>query len=259
MSSVPRAFLRPTALLLLVLALAGGCRRRAGEAALEFPPVTVKPPPAEGAARVHGVVRFEGTPPRRRPIAMSDAVCQSHHPEPVLDEAVVVGEGGGLRDVLVHVVSGLGDWVLDHERQAAVMDQAGCMYRPRVLAVRTFQPVRFTTQDRTIHNVNTSRARQQKGFNLSLSAPGQEIVHQFREAELRIPVTCDIHPWMQGYLHVLPHAWFAVTGEDGRFELPLLPPGRYEVEALHPTLGHVRREVAVEPGQPVGLDFTLAR
>jgi len=50
-------------------------------------------------------------------------------------------------------------------------------------------------------------------------------------------VRCDLHPWMIGYVGIVPHPFFAVTGEDGLFELKGLPPGEYELEAWHEKYG----------------------
>ena len=40
-----------------------------------------------------------------------------------------------------------------------------------------------------------------------------------------VPFKCDVHGWMNAYVGVLDHPFFAVTDEDGKFELKGLPPG----------------------------------
>jgi hypothetical protein len=52
-----------------------------------------------------------------------------------------------------------------------------------------------------------------------------------------VDVVCDVHPWMHSYAVVMEHGYFAVTGEDGTFEIGGLAPGAYTLEAWHPTLG----------------------
>jgi hypothetical protein len=38
---------------------------------------------------------------------------------------------------------------------------------------------------------------------------------------------------MLGYVHVLDHPFYAVTRQDGSFELKNLPAGDYEISVLH--------------------------
>ena len=47
----------------------------------------------------------------------------------------------------------------------------------------------------------------------------------FPREEIAIPVKCNVHPWMKSYVAVFKHSYFAVTGKDGSFQLPNLPPG----------------------------------
>ena len=49
--------------------------------------------------------------------------------------------------------------------------------------------------------------------------------HTFTAKEVMVPFKCDVHGWMNAYVGVLDHPYFAVTGADGTFELKGLPPG----------------------------------
>ncbi len=73
-----------------------------------------------------------------------------------------------------------------------------------------------------------------------------------------MPLKCDVHFWMVSYLHVLTHPFFAVTGDDGSFTIPNLPPGTYTIEAWHEKLGAQTQTVTVQAGQaaPVSLTFS---
>jgi uncharacterized protein (DUF2141 family) len=63
---------------------------------------------------------------------------------------------------------------------------------------------------------------------------------------------------MQGYFAVLRTSYFAVTGDDGSFVLPDLPPGRYTLTAWHETLGTQSREIEIKStGEPQALNFTF--
>ncbi len=61
--------------------------------------------------------------------------------------------------------------------------------------------------------------------------------HTFTKKEVMVPFKCDVHGWMNAYVGVLDHPYFAMTGTDGKFELKSLPPGTYTIEAWHEKLG----------------------
>ncbi len=238
--------------LLLTTAFLSGC---GGEDAPEFPEQTPRLPDLANAGTASGTIRFEGTPPKRFELGMSsDAWCNGKSSAPALSEEVVVSEGA-LRDVLVYVEKGLEGFVWPWVQEPAVMANRNCRYEPHVLAVRARQPLRFLSADGTAHNVNTSASAQ--GSNFTLQTAGHEKVLQFKEPELSIAARCNLHPWMLGWIHVLPHPFFVVTAEDGRFTLPPLPPGRYTLAALHPILGTQRQEMEVAAKGAATLDFTF--
>jgi len=69
-------------------------------------------------------------------------------------------------------------------------------------------------------------------------------------------VGCDVHPWMRSYIAVLNHPFFAVTKEDGTYEIKGLPPGEYEIEAWHEKLKNQTQKVTVKDGEKAKADFT---
>jgi hypothetical protein len=90
-----------------------------------------------------------------------------------------------------------------------------------------------------------------------MQPPGTPPFSYAYDQEEFIPIKCNIHPWMQGYFVVLKTSHFAVTGDDGTFSLPTLPPGHYTVTAWHEALGTQSKEIDVSAGQSVSLDFSF--
>ena len=203
-----------------------------------------------------GQVRFAGEPPTGAAIDMSaDAYCREQHDETLLDRPVRVGSDGGLADVLVRIVNAPESGVAPEAE--ALLDQAGCLYTPRSVAVRAGQPLIIRNSDATLHNVRVVPASN-PGFNLGQPIRGIQSTRSFETPEIGIQVRCDIHGWMTASIHVIDHEFFDITGEDGTFTLPTLPPGDYEIEAWHPTLGTVTGRFSVTAGEtpPLTLEFS---
>jgi hypothetical protein len=87
-----------------------------------------------------------------------------------------------------------------------------------------------------LHNVHAT-PNEVKGWNISLSKQGVQREIRVAKPEVMIPLKCDVHPWMRGWLGVLDHPYFAVTGADGAFTLPNVPAGDYVVGSWHERFG----------------------
>jgi uncharacterized protein (DUF2141 family) len=92
-------------------------------------------------------------------------------------------------------------------------------------------------------------------FNVGQPRKGMESTKTFDKQEIMIPVGCDVHPWMRSYISVVSHPFFAVTKDDGTYEIKGLPPGDYEVEAFHEKLKTQTQKITVKDGDNT-LDFT---
>lgn len=234
----------------------GGTEQAAPAATTESTPAATAPD-LSNAGGIAGKVVFNGEAPAPQPVSMAaDPYCQSAHSEAVTDTPVVVGEDGGLANVLVYVSDGLGNWSFPVPEEPAVLDQQGCLYHPHVLAVRAGQTVVFRNDDDTLHNINVQPA-DNPAFNTGQPVAGMTIEKVFENPEIGIPARCDVHPWMSAYIHVLAHPYFAVTGTDGAFDLGQLPPGEYVVSVWHETLGTQTQTVTVNPGETAELSISF--
>lgn len=209
------------------------------------------------AGSITGTVKLEGTPPEFRPIDMSaEAVCVQEHPKPIAPPVIILGEHGALANVVVYVKSGLGSYRYDTPTAPVVLDQKGCMYDPRVLAMMTNQPFDVKNTDPTTHNVHPI-PRDNHSWNRSITAGEQPYVTTFTHQELAIPIVCNIHPWMRAYLFVFAHPYFEVTRTTGAFELKNLPPGTYTIEAWHERFGTQDVNVTIGPKESKSISFTF--
>ena len=210
---------------------------------------------ANGAA-IKGVVKFEGIPPKARPFTMAaDPSCAKQHVGSVLNTEVVTDSRGGLQNVLVFIAAGLEGQTFDLPTQPVVFSQKGCLYQPRVLAVQTNQPFEVVNDDPTAHNVHPTPANNREWNKAEL--PGGRVEEAFAREEVAIPVKCNIHPWMRGYIAVLKNPYFAVTKADGSFDLSNLPPGTYTIKAWHEKLGTVTQTVTIGAKQTQEINFVF--
>jgi len=216
--------------------------------------------PDKGTAAVKGMVKFEGDPPRRRPLDLgAEEFCvNSHSKEPLLTETVVVGEGGGLANVYVHVTEGLGGWKFAKGEGKVVLNQQGCQYLPHLLGAQAGQTLTIRNSDPIMHNVHgINMATKRDVFNHAQAKQGLENDEELRKP-MMIFVKCDVHGWMGAHLIVEKHPFFAVTGEDGAFSLAKLPPGTYTIEAWHEKLGTQKQTVTLGDGETKEISFRFS-
>jgi plastocyanin len=212
-------------------------------------------PSASGAASLKGVVQFEGTVPKPKAINMSaDPICARQYSAPVFGQEVVTDAKGDLQNVIVYLADGLGDRRFDPPpAQPVTVEPKGCMYRPHVLAVRANQPLHVVNEDATSHNIHPTPANNRE-WNQA-EPPGTSLDEAFAREEIAIPVKCNLHPWMHGYIAVFKHPYFAVTGKDGGFDLVGLPPGTHTIKAWHEKLGRSAQTITLGSNETKEIKF----
>ncbi len=210
--------------------------------------------PDRSAGSIDGTVTFTGKPPRMRPIDMSkEPGCAAQHATPVLNETIVSGPGNTVQNVVVYISAG--DQPTPAPTEAVRYDQKGCEYLPHVAAMRAGQPLEVYNDDKTSHNIHPM-ARVNPEWNKS-QPPGAPPIKTTYDKPEFIAVKCNIHPWMHGYFAVLGTSHYAVTGNDGKFSLAGLPPGKYTVTAWHEKFGTQSQEVEVTASGAVTADFVF--
>jgi plastocyanin len=154
-----------------------------------------------------------------------------------------IGPKGQLQDVVVWIVKPN----FPADRPAPVLPeieikQIGCRYVPHVIAVQAGVPFKIINGDATLHNI---RAKTYDGpgtppgtdvFNFGQSYQGQMTEQQFDSPGI-FTLQCDVHAWMQAWVRVLDNPCFAVTDEQGAFDLRMsgqLNDGDYTIDAWHP-------------------------
>jgi plastocyanin len=212
---------------------------------------------AETAGNIAGRITFEGTPPKPAVVRMdSDQNCVKDGAASTDETVALVGDAGALQNVFVYVKDGLGSLRFPIPTTSVVLDQKGCRYVPHVVGVQVGQNFEILNSDPTLHNVHAVPKANQE-FNMGQPLPGIRHTHQFSTREVMVPFKCDVHPWMNAWVGVLDHPYFAVTGADGSFSLKGLPPGTYTVEAWHETLGTQTQSVTIGERESKDISFSF--
>jgi len=209
-----------------------------------------------GSASVKGTVSFTGPAPAAKLINMAaDPTCAKQHANAVLTQDVVTDKKGDLENVIVFVSDGLGDRTFDPPAQPVVIEQKGCLYEPHVLAMQANQPLEVVNDDPVMHNIHPM-PNNNREWNKA-EVPGSKIDESFPRPEIAIPVKCNLHPWMRGYIAVFKHPYFVVKGKDGSFDLSNLPPGSYTLTAWHEKLGTMTQKITVGANETKNIDFVF--
>ncbi len=204
------------------------------------------------AGGVSGAVTYAG-PDSDTPIAMNaDPVCAGLHTTPVDTNEIAVKDGK-LGNVFVYVKTGLEGKSFPAPTEKKELDQVGCLYTPRVQGLQTGQALTVKNTDATLHNVH-ALATANPEFNQAQPQGLPPFDKTFDKQEV-VKVKCDVHPWMAAYVGVVPHPYYAVSGEDGAFSIDKLPAGTYTLEAWHEKLGTQTQQVTIAPNQTATVNF----
>ena len=99
-----------------------------------------------------------------------------------------------------------------------------------IIAVPLGSTVDFPNFDPIFHNAFSNFSGQ--SFDVGLYPPGTN-----RSVPFKLPgivrVFCNIHPTMSAIIAVMSTPWFVVTPPSGKFTLPSVPPGEYQLRMFH--------------------------
>jgi len=216
---------------------------------------SVSAAPPSGSS-ITGTVKLDGTAPHQKGIDMSkEPSCAAiHKDKPATMESVVVGASGGLADVVVYISQGLsGNEAAPSE--PVTLTQKGCQYIPHVVAVDAGQHMKVVNADSTSHNIHPQPAKNQE-WNKSQPPGSAPFDVTWANEEISVPVKCNIHPWMHGYIAVVKGP-YGVSDDNGSFTLANVAPGSYTLTAWQETYGTQTQQVTVAAGKAATASFTF--
>jgi plastocyanin len=207
----------------------------------------------EGKGKIKGVVSLTGKAPEMKVPAKRKEAEFCKGKEVVYN--AVIAKDGKLKDALVRIENGGVKGKFEAPKTKAVIDQVDCMYTPRIQGVVSGQEIDIKNSDGTLHNVHTYKGSE-SWFNQAQPKGAEPVTKELEDTSI-IKFSCDVHPWMRGFVVVTDHPYFAVSAEDGSFTIDKVPAGTYNVEAWHASYGMKKGTAEVTDDKPAEVAFTF--
>ncbi|MCI0398752.1 MAG: carboxypeptidase regulatory-like domain-containing protein [Chloroflexi bacterium] len=247
-------------ILTIFLVACGGGGGEEPDAATQPPPTVVEegggeePEPAAGGYQggtvsdggtISGKITYSG--PAVEPETVETDKDQEVCGDSIEITRVKTDASGGLANAIVRITDISSGKPLDTLGSDFVLDQNGCEYVPAALVVPVGSAITILNSDGILHNIHTTPF-DNPPLNIAQPATEPEVSSDpFTIPEI-IPVSCDVHSWMEATLIVVDNPYAVTTGEDGSFTLDDVPAGTYTIEVWHAELGTQTMTVTVEAG-----------
>ena len=181
---------------------------------------------------IRGTVKWQGAVPHliaseiNKDPEVCDPLGQKHRDL----ERLLVAPSGGVANTVVFLRNISRGKEMDLPVARRSLNQKSCRYEPHILLVPVQATLTVKSSDPLLHTVHMSGSAD---YNLPFTAKGQEITRPMTREGI-VSLRCNAgHVWMNGEMIVAKNPYYAVTDEDGNFELTQVPPGQYEIVAWH--------------------------
>ena len=222
-------------------------------------PASYKAMSVSNGGTISGMVTFDGDAPEMKKLEITKDP-QACGKTDKFDKSIVLGEGNGLKNTIVYLmdISSGADFPSDIKYE---MDQKGCQFDPHVRLLPIGTRLTMINPDKINHNVHIFSEANPPFNKLQPATRRKMNIKAVKKAEGPVSVKCDVHGWMKAWIAYIPHPYFAVTDENGKYTLENVPPGTYKLGYWQAACGTNKDQpasVTVEAGGTVTQDFTLA-
>ena len=166
-----------------------------------------------------------------------------------------VAAGKGSSVVYLEAIPGK---TFDPPAKNPVVDQKALLFQPHVIAVQAGSTVEFLNSDKVQHNIfwPAISGNKKLGHNLGTWPSGEKRAFKFDSPGV-VPLLCNVHPEMSGFVVVTPTPYFAVTDAEGNYKIADVPNGSYTVSAWHEGMKVQTKPVTVNGA--ASLDFAPSK
>jgi hypothetical protein len=209
--------------------------------------------PQEWATLKGRIVWGDQQIPQRKPVAVTRDIAHCLQANPtadaakktILDECLLVSsKNKGIKNVFVYLIVARDGQIPIHPdlnkfEKEVVVDQPACMFWPRAIALRQGQTLVVKNSAPVDHSFRyIGDGVDNQGGSVLIKAGQQAEIKDLSAQRLPLPVECNLHGWMKGRIGVFNHPYFAVTNEDGAFEIKNVAAGHHKLMVYHEEIGY---------------------
>ena len=152
----------------------------------------------------------------------------------IANAGTISGKVSGVSGESVVYVDTISGKTFPAPTKSPVVDQKGLLFQPHITVVQVGTTVEFLNSDKVAHNVfwTSVGGNKKQGHNLGTWPQGEKRSFKFDNPG-PVPLLCNVHPEMAGYIVVVPTPYYALTDKSGEYKIENVPDGSYNVVAWH--------------------------
>lgn len=159
-----------------------------------------------------------------------------------LDNNLIIGSGGEIKDVLVMMYLAPGEEEPGYhpsyevaKNQPVTIDNVKCRFEPHTVFVRSGQKLVLKNSDPVGHNCHIITFNNEHNINLPANGTAELVLEKPEKAPGE--VKCDIHPWMDSVIMIRDNPYVAFTDAQGQFRIENIPAGKWKFQFWHKKVG----------------------
>jgi hypothetical protein len=203
---------------------------------------------------IKGTVTYTDEVPMRKIIPTKDQeVCGQIRDEPL----VLAGPDGGVAEAVVYLKEVAKGKKWDKPKKSPVLDNRKCNFTPHVQVIPAGMNVAIHNSDPVLHNTHGFLIKATV-FNVAMPKQGMQVEKLLRKPGL-VRIECDSHGWMLAWIYVADNPYYAVTGKNGSFTIPDVPPGQYTLVVWQEHTGATELPVTVKPKETTSVPVAIKK